>query len=132
MTEEHKSEGGAVATLPDVDKMLEERKLEFEAQLDELRPAVDAYRRIEGILSNWDRVTDGRRTRRGTSSTNRAERGSRPQEFLKLVEERPGITVTEALDSMTGVNKNYLYRIARELVEEGKLRKEDHGYHPVA
>jgi hypothetical protein len=50
------------------------------------------------------------------------------------VKDRPGITVSEAMEDerMSGINRNYLYRLASELVESGELRKEGQGYHPVA
>jgi hypothetical protein len=65
-------------------------------------------------------------TRRGR----RKGSGKRPAEALVIVQEQPGVTVPE-LAARTGIKQNYLYRVLSGLAEEGKVRKEGRGWHPV-
>jgi hypothetical protein len=111
-----------------VESILDEAREALEAQLEELRPAHEAFVRLERIVSNYDAVTsDQPITGR---SGDRASRGSRPQQFLAIVAEAgdEGVTVSEALPKMEGINNNYLYRIAADAVKEGIVRKEGKRY----
>ncbi len=68
-----------------------------------------------------------------TITTRRGRRkgsGKRPAEALVIVQEQPGVTVPE-LAARTGIKQNYLYRVLSGLAEEGKVRKEGRGWHPV-
>jgi hypothetical protein len=127
---------------------LDEKRKEIQARLKELRPLVDEFNRLEAAeraLSGVD-ATPGstsapaatRRTRRasGTRSTSGNGRrgrprgsGTRAQEALKLVTQRPGITIPELADSM-GIKQNYLYRVMPTLAEEGRVIKSGRGWHP--
>src|SRR5699024_8573327 len=89
---------------------LDEKRKEIQERLKELRPLVDEYHRLEAAEQALSGVNTGgsastataapRRTRR-TRSTGGARRGrprgtgTRAQEALKLVTERPGITIPE-------------------------------------
>ena len=66
------------------------------------------------------RVPDPRGRPRGT--------GTRAQEALKLVTDRPGITIPEMAQAM-GIKQNYLYRVMPALAEEGKVTKSGRGWH---
>jgi hypothetical protein len=114
-------------TIPDVEGMLGETRERFEKEIERLEPAVEAHRRLTSFLATWDKTTSGKRRGR-TASANRSGRGERPKAFVEVVKDRPGITVSEAMEDerMSGINRNYLYRLASE------LRKEGQGYHPVA
>lgn len=120
--------------------LVEETRQKFQTRLDELRPQHEEFLKLEGIVAGFDTLANGsapkRSTagrKRGTSATaDRAARGERPQQFINLVKANPGITVTEAADQMEGMNPNYLYRLAKEMTDGGKLRKEGKGYHFVA
>ena len=109
--------------------ILSETRERLEAQLEELRPQAEAFHRVEQVLANFDQITSGRAvrrgTRRGTSSSDRAPRGSRLEEFVQIVKDsgEEGITVTEAAEKAEGVNKNYLYRLANDAVDEGLIQK---------
>lgn len=106
--------------------LVEDTRAKFQARLDELAPAIQEAREIEDILS----ALSGEAPRRRGSSATRVSRGSRPQEFLSLVKESPGITISEAAGKMQS-QPNYLYRIAGDLVKEGTIIKQDKGFHPV-
>jgi hypothetical protein len=78
-----------------------------------------------------------RRTRRssaGTSGRGSGRRGrpkgsgTRAQEALKLVSDRPGITIPELAEAM-GIKQNYLYRVMPGLAEEGRVTKSGRGWH---
>jgi hypothetical protein len=128
---------------------LDEKRKEIQARLKELRPLVDEYGRLEAAERALSGVSNGaspststttrspRRTRRsgsGTSgrATGRRGRpkgsGTRAQEALKLVSERPGITIPELAEAM-GIKQNYLYRVMPGLAEEGRVVKSGRGWH---
>jgi hypothetical protein len=128
---------------------LDEKRKEIQARLKELRPLVDEYTRLEAAEQALSGVSNGaspapratgRRTRRGSGSggggggrgTGRRGRpkgsGTRAQEALKLVSERPGITIPELADAM-GIKQNYLYRVMPGLAEEGRVIKSGRGWH---
>jgi hypothetical protein len=124
---------------------LDEKRKEIQARLKELRPLVDEFHRLEAAERALSGVPNGasaapaapRRTRRSsgggaTRSTGRRGRpkgsGTRAQEALKLVSDRPGITIPELADAM-GIKQNYLYRVMPTLAEEGRVTKSGRGWH---
>src|SRR5689334_1656566 len=125
---------------------LDEKRKEIQGRLKELRPLVDEYHRLEaaeralsGVGANGSSASAPapRRTRRasgggGGRGSGRRGRprgsGTRAQEALKLVTERPGITIPELADAM-GIKQNYLYRVMPTLAEEGKVTKSGRGWH---
>ena len=124
---------------------LDEKRKEIQARLKELRPLVDEYHRLEvaeRALSGMDTGSGGggrasastRRGRRGGSASNGGRRGrprgtgTRAQEALRLVTERPGITIPELAEAM-GIKQNYLYRVMPTLAEEGRVVKSGRGWH---
>jgi hypothetical protein len=117
-----------------VQELLNDTRTKMEAELEEVRPAHEAFLRLEQILSNFDQITSDKPARRSGGSGSRAPRGSRSSEFLQIVKDAgdDGVTVAEAADKMDGINPNYLYRIAKDLTDEGALRKDDKRYYAVA
>jgi hypothetical protein len=122
---------------------LDEKRKEIQDRLKELRPLVDEYHRLEAAeraLSGVDGTATSatpRRARRasgggGGRGTGRRGRpkgsGTRAQEALKLVSDRPGITIPELADAM-GIKQNYLYRVMPTLAEEGQVIKSGRGWH---
>jgi hypothetical protein len=123
---------------------LDEKRKEIQARLKELRPLVDEFHRLEAAENALSGVGNtgassatappSRRTRRSTggAATSRRGRprgtGTRAQEALKLVSERPGITIPELAESM-GIKQNYLYRVMPTLAEEGRVIKSGRGWH---
>lgn len=104
----------------DIDAITEAARAEYEKELEKLRPAHEAFLRLEQIVKNFDRVVTGskRRTRTGQS---------RPEEFLSLVKASgdTGITVAEAAEKMDGMNPNYLYRIAKDMIADKTITKSE-------
>jgi hypothetical protein len=135
---------------------LDEKHKEIQARLKELKPLVDEYRELEaadkalsalgksGASSTAAAATPSasaaspaRRTRR--TSTRRAKStgtrrgrprgsGTRANQALDLVRDRPGITIPEMAQAM-GIQQNYLYRVLPGLAEEGKVVKSGRGWH---
>jgi len=128
---------------------LEEKKQEIDARLNELRPLVDEFHRLEAASAALQGVgassnsrapsTPARRARRrsaraGTSTgTGRRGRprgsGTRSKQALELVRTRPGITIPEIAEAI-GIQQNYLYRVLPSLQKDGLVRKEGRGWHP--
>lgn len=128
---------------------LEEKKREISARMQELRPSVDEYHRLEAAHRALEGVSDdgdggGRRSggsTRGRGAPRRSSAGSgqgrgrpkgsgaRADQARKLVAESPGITIPEMAQKM-GIQQNYLYRVLPGLEQEGQVRKEGRGWYP--
>jgi predicted Rossmann fold nucleotide-binding protein DprA/Smf involved in DNA uptake len=118
---------------------LDAKVKEIEERLQELRPLVDEYHRLEAAsaalegrpasLGGFARATNGNGARQGRT---RGSRGgpTRATQAVELVRAQPGITIPELARHM-GIKPNYLYRILPQLEEEGKVRREDKGWHPA-
>ncbi len=115
--------------------------------MQELAPLIEEYRQLEGALAALEGGPSGappaRRNGRsagsgssatadgGTGGARRGRRkgsGTRASEALRLVAERPGITIPELAEAM-GIKQNYLYRVMPTLAGEGKVVKSGRGWH---
>jgi hypothetical protein len=128
---------------------LDEKRKEIKSRLDEIKPLVDEYHRLDAALAALDGVTPttgtaapARRVRhtpvtgarkRASTGTGRRGRpkgsGTRAKEALELVTTRPGITIPEMAESM-GIKQNYLYRVLPSLQKDGKVKKSGKGWVP--
>jgi hypothetical protein len=118
---------------------LDEKRKEMRARLQELKPLVDEYTRLEEAsraLAGVGGTTSTRRRsgRRQTAGRRRRGRprgsGTRSIQALELVKAKPGITIRELADSMK-IKANYLYRVMPALEQEGKVKRRDGGWHPA-
>jgi CRP-like cAMP-binding protein len=124
---------------------LDEKRKEIQDRLKELRPLVDEFHRLEAAeralsgMGNSKSSTGTtaaaaptRRRRRSTGNGRRRGRprgtGTRAQQALDLVKDRPGITIPEMAQAM-GIQQNYLYRVLPGLAEEGKVVRSGRGWH---
>jgi CRP-like cAMP-binding protein len=131
----------------DVDTMadfLDEKRGELMQRLDELRPLVEEYHRLEAAIAALDGVKTGggaparrRSSANGNGNGNGNGRRGRPRgsgtrgkQALELVRSTPGITIPEIAEQM-GIQQNYLYRVLPSLQKEGLIRKEGRGWHPM-
>jgi CRP-like cAMP-binding protein len=131
----------------DVDTMadfLDEKRGELMQRLDELRPLVEEYHRLEAAIAALDGVKSGGGApsrRRGSvngnangNGTGRRGRprgsGTRGKQALELVRSTPGITIPEIAEQM-GIQQNYLYRVLPALQKDGLVRKDGRGWHPL-
>ena len=130
---------------------LEEKKREIQSRLKELRPLVEEFQRLEAAAAALEGVSDRpngaatarrqRAARTGRSAggssaggTGRRGRprgsGTRAKQALELVRSRPGISIPEMAEAM-GIQQNYLYRVLPGLQDDGLVRKEGRGWHPL-
>ena len=118
---------------------LEEKKKEIAARLEELRPLVEEYERLEaasraldGLGSNGAAATSAPRRRRSGGGTGRRGRpkgsGTRGKQALELVRAQPGISIPELAEKM-GIKQNYLYRVLPGLEQDGLVEKRDRGWY---
>ena len=119
---------------------LDEKRKEIRARLQELKPLVDEYHRLEAAAQALDGVgSTTTSTRRSRSTTTRTGGGSgrrgrprgsgtRGKQALELVRANPGITIPELADKM-GIKQNYLYRVLPGLQKDGQVRKQGRGWH---
>ena len=122
---------------------LDEKVKEIDARLKELRPLVDEFHRLEtardalaGVAGNGAKTAPKRRgPGRPRGSGGGGRRRGRPRggntrgtQALELVRARPGISIRELAEAMA-IQPNYLYRILPQLEQEGKVRREDKGWH---
>ena len=121
---------------------LDEKRKEIRARLQELKPLVDEYHRLEAAAQALDGVgttTTARPRRARSTSTGRSGggtgrrgrprgSGTRGKQALELVRSNPGITIPELADKM-GIKQNYLYRVLPGLQKDGMVRKQGRGWH---
>jgi hypothetical protein len=127
---------------------LDEKRKEIQTRLKELKPLVEEYHRLEAAERALSGVTANAGAAAASGAPARARRargnggggagggrrgrprgtGTRGQQALDLVRERPGITIPELADTM-GIAQNYLYRVMPGLAEEGKVIKSGRGWH---
>ena len=124
---------------------LEEKRREIEARMEELRPHVDEFHRLEAAskaLAGAQAPPAARGTRAlprrsggggGGGGGTRAGRprgsGTRGNQALDIVRAQPGITIPEIAEKM-GIQQNYLYRVLPGLAQDGLVQKQGRGWHP--
>jgi len=129
---------------------LDEKRREIGARLNELKPLVDEYQRLEAAAAALDGIprarsaTPGGSTRRAparaaapdpgrTHSATPARRGrpkgsgTRGAEALAVVTANPGITIPEIAQTL-GIKQNYLYRVLPALAQDGLVVKDGRGW----
>jgi len=126
---------------------LDEKKREILSRMDELKPLVDEFQRLQDAHDALDGVATTLRSgggRRGAGSRRSGGAGdgeprgrgrpkgsgTRAKEALQLVKDRPGITIPEIAEAMD-IKQNYLYRVMPDLQKDGLVRKEGRGWHAL-
>lgn len=122
---------------------LDAKVREIEERLQELRPLIEEFHRLEAASAALGgvSVTPARRrpspssngagtARRGRPRGGRSGDNTRAAQTVELVRTQPGITIPE-LASHMGIKPNYLYRVLPQLADEGKVRREGKGWHPA-
>jgi DNA-binding IscR family transcriptional regulator len=72
-----------------------------------------------------------RRTARAAAPTPRRRAGTRADQALELVADKPGITIPELATAMK-IQPNYLYRVLPQLASDGRVKREGQGWHPAS
>jgi hypothetical protein len=126
---------------------LDEKRQEINARLNELKPLVDEYQRLQAAAAALAGVSAPptptaaaqRRPARTAAKPNIASRGRRGRpkgsgtrgaEALALVKASPGITIPQIAEKM-GIKQNYLYRVLPGLADDGLVIKDGHGWKPT-
>lgn len=120
---------------------LDAKVREIEERLQQLRPLIEEFHRLEAASAALDDVAAASARRRpapvenGAGAVQRGRpRGRRPNtravQTVELVRANPGITIPELADHM-GIKPNYLYRVLPQLADDGKVRRQGKGWHPV-
>jgi hypothetical protein len=116
------------STVKDIDNRLAELGKEV-TKLQAARAALVGERRGPGRPRGS--TTRRRRTTRAAGRTRRRRGGNtRATQALELVRSKPGITIPEIAQSLK-IEPNYLYRVMPKLVEDGSVKREGQGWHPV-
>ena len=123
---------------------LQEKKQEIEARMEEIKPLVDEYGRLQDAARALDGVRTGssssgssspRRSGGGGGAGSGAGRpkgsGSRARDALAKIKDQPGISIPELADAMGMTQANYLYRVTGELQKDGLVRKEGKGLYAL-
>lgn len=113
-------------TVADIDGRLEELKAEM-AKLQSARSALAG--RGPGRPAKTESANGGQPARRSSRSRGRRS-GTRGDQALALVRERPGITIPEIASSL-GTEPNYLYRVMPNLVKDGQVKRDGQGWYPA-
>ena len=119
---------------------LEEKRREIEARMDELRPHVDEFHRLEAAAkalagaaatppSGAARRPVPQRQGGGRGGGRPRGSGTRGNQALDIVREQPGITIPEIAEKM-GIQQNYLYRVLPGLAQDGMVEKQGRGWYP--
>jgi hypothetical protein len=125
---------------------LDAKVREIEERLQELRPLIEEFHRLEAASAALDGVSAAggaspRRRAPAPASNGTARRGrprgrrgggenTRAAQTVELVRTNPGISIPE-LASHMGIKPNYLYRVLPQLADEGKVRRDGKGWHPA-
>jgi DNA invertase Pin-like site-specific DNA recombinase len=109
-----------LAELDDERKRLERALGELGGKIVHARPGRRPGR-PRGAASAAARAAAPRRRRR---------KGTRADQAVALIEQKPGISASEIAKTMK-IKPNYLYRVLGDLEKEGRLKKEGRKYHPA-
>ena len=122
---------------------LDAKVREIEERLQELRPLIEEFHRLEAASAALDGVSGSSTPirRRSAPAVNGSSRRGRPRggrsgdstraaQTVELVRTQPGITIPELAGHM-GIKPNYLYRVLPQLADEGKVRRDGKGWHPA-
>ena len=119
---------------------LAEKLQEIDNRLKELRPLHEEYLKLERAkqaLAGMDQAPRRRGPGRprgsggGTGGRRRRRRagGTAADKVLETIRQNPGIGVSEIGDRLGYTQKNYLYRVVNNLVEDGAVRKDGRALH---
>jgi hypothetical protein len=118
------------STVKDIDSRLSELRQEV-TKLEAARAALVGGRRRAGRPSSANGAPSRRRAApRAGRPRGRRGGNTRANQALALVRDKPGITIPQIAESLK-IEPNYLYRVMPKLVEDGQVKREGQGWHPV-
>lgn len=135
-------------------EVLDDTRQTLAARMNELKPLVDEFHRLEAAQAAFDTALAGikkpakaptARKRRGNGHTQESKAvvkertgsgrgrpkgtGKRGAEALEILRTNPGLTIREIAERM-GIKQNYLYRLLPELAAEGRVEKRGKHWFP--
>ncbi|MBV9465326.1 MAG: hypothetical protein JO206_06955 [Solirubrobacterales bacterium] len=118
------------STVKDIDSRLRELRAEL-TKLEAARSALVGGRRGPGRPRGSGSTPARRRTGRGPGRP-RGRRGgnTRANQALALVRSQPGITIPRIAEALK-IEPNYLYRVMPKLLQDGQVKRDGQGWHPV-
>jgi CRP-like cAMP-binding protein len=88
----------------------------------------DERKRLEGALKDLGgRVSPGRPRGSGGKRRRKRRGGTRAEQALKLITEKPGINPSDIAKQL-GIKPNYMYRVMNELQKDKLVSKRGRGY----
>jgi predicted Rossmann fold nucleotide-binding protein DprA/Smf involved in DNA uptake len=116
-------------TVEEAASLIRERIREIEAERGQLERA------LSSLTGGTERRRGPGRPRKSATATaprrrRRRRGGTRAEQAVKLVTDKPGVSASEIAQQMK-IKPNYLYRVLADLEKEGKVRKDGRAYHPA-
>ncbi len=123
----------AVTAVERARELLEDRRKELQAELEEIEKALAGIaggvaKRGPGRPRKSDSGNAGERPAR--SRRRRRRGGTRAEHALRQITEQPGLTAAEIARGL-GIKPNYVYRVMAELEKDGRAEKRGKGYYPA-
>ena len=99
---------------------------------EETREIEQALAAVKGKSQTKVKAKAASKTKAKAKSSNgrRGRKPGRAPQFISLVEKNPGVTISEAAKQMK-IKPNYLYRVSADLLSDGRITKDGHGYKVV-
>jgi hypothetical protein len=113
--------------MPTASDTVSQARALLERRLKELD---DERKHVQKALAGLGSGRRGPGRPRGSGRRRRRRGGGRADQAVKLINQNPGITVSELGKKMRLKAPNYLYRVLPGLEKEGRIRKKGRGYHP--
>jgi hypothetical protein len=114
--------------MPRVSNTVDQARTLLERRLRELD---DERKQVEAALAGLGRTARRTAGRTRRAATRARRRGStRADQAVRIINQNPGITVSELGRKMKLNHPNYLYRVLPDLQKEGRIKRRGKGYHP--
>ena len=97
---------------------------------EETREIEQALAAVKGKSQTKAKAASKTKAKAKSSNGRRGRKPGRAPQFISLVEKNPGVTISEAAKQMK-IKPNYLYRISADLLSDGRITKDGHGYKVV-
>jgi hypothetical protein len=114
--------------------MIGDIQASLDSEAERLEAEVQKLRKASAALAGGTPPRPARRPKRAKASSVKRGRpkgsGKRGQQAVKLVLDRPGITIPQLAKAMK-IQPNYLYRVLPGLAADGLVQQVDKGWYPA-
>ena len=94
---------------------------------EETREIEQALAAVKGKSQTKAKAASKTKAKAKSSNGRRGRKPGRAPQFISLLEKNPGVTISEAAKEMK-IKPNYLYRVSADLLKDGRITKDGHGY----